>query len=87
MKLLVGTIPNLSWWRLKNMTEKEIEEFNRKHMVEIEMNDDSPNKTTQATLLEIERIVVWNAAIEQAAREAELWMDETVPTRIRNLNK
>jgi hypothetical protein len=30
---------------------------------------------------------IWNAAIEAAAREAELWMDETVPKRIRDLKK
>lgn len=30
---------------------------------------------------------VWNKAIEAAAREAELWMDETIPTRIRELKK
>lgn len=28
----------------------------------------------------------YNAALEEAAKEAELW-DETVPTRIRNLKK
>lgn len=38
-KIRIGKAPNLLWWHLKNMTEKEIEEFNRKYMVEIEMND------------------------------------------------
>lgn len=37
MKAIVGTAPNLPWWRLQNMTDEEIEKFNRKHLVEIEM--------------------------------------------------
>lgn len=30
---------------------------------------------------------IWNAAIEKAAKEAEYYMDETVPEQIRKLKK
>jgi len=53
------------------------------------MNELTPEETVKMldyTKNEI-HIKIWNAAIETAAREAELWMDETVPTRIRNLKK
>lgn len=31
--------------------------------------------------------MIWNAAIEKAAKEAEYYMDETVPEQIRKLKK
>jgi len=38
-------------------------------------------------MIRMAEIKAWNEAIEAAAREAELFMDETVPRRIRDLKK
>lgn len=86
MKLLVGTIPNLPWWRLKNMTKKEIEEFNRKHMVEIEMSEPTSKELIMMTISEIQK-ESWNAAIEAAATLAEQEWPLSVSERIRKLKK
>jgi hypothetical protein len=66
MSAIVGTVPLLPWWRMASMTDEEVEKFNRKHLVEIEM--DKPNDITIETLLEVERVLIWNAAIEAAAK-------------------
>lgn len=72
-----GQPPNLSWLRLKNMSEKEIEQFNCGHMREVEMGkfDNIDLGTDKA----MQRIVkkqqehdaeVWNAAIDKCIEVA-----------------
>ena len=84
MKAIVGTILNLPWWRMKNMTDKEIEQFNCGHMMEVEMNDKQYGKfniepkeyskevvdaVTSQEITDYER-AIWNAAIEKCIEVA-----------------
>ena len=73
-----GQPPNLPWWRLKNMSEQEIEQFNRKHMVEIEMSEKPTDKQiNDATnkMLDQYGKDMWNAAIEEAAKAAKAYLN------------
>lgn len=63
MKAIVGIVPNLPWWRLQNMSDEEIEAFNKKHLVEI---DSVGIKARPTGSLNIYAVEVWNEAIEAA---------------------
>ena len=68
MKLLVGTIPNLPWWRLKNMTDKKIEKFNRKGV--FKMSEKLiPLNNREADIANMRYVEGWNAAIDKAIEE------------------
>jgi len=86
MKALLGSVPNLPWWKLCNMSDAEIEEFNRRHLVEIEMKDDSLSdvvankdpwivgKDDNWFMHNDNRLhkESWNAALEAAANVSEI---------------
>lgn len=80
MRFRFGEVPHIPWWRLMNMNRVEIEEFNNKHLVEIEMND-------QAGVLLKDFNIIWNAAIEAAANKAEANGTMCVAMEIRKLKK
>jgi hypothetical protein len=82
MRFRFGEIPHIQWWRLMNMTEGEIEDFNNKHLVEIEMSG-----ITEDTKLSQQSIAVWNAAIEAAANKSESNGAISIAMEIRKLKK
>lgn len=66
---LVGTPPNLPWWRLRSMSDDDIQKFNRSHMVEVRMVEQTEkilneheHKLYQQTYKK-----AWNAAIDKLA--------------------
>ncbi len=93
MHVRIGCPPNLPWWRLQNMTDKEVWAYNERFMIEetTEMTDDNlddvqPKKTVVRKMNEIEHNKVWNAAIEAAAKIADDG-DEYSAEQIRKLKK
>jgi len=72
------------------MSETEIAEFNRKHMVEVEMKEIAD--CGQVEVYRVEQDIhnkIWNKAIEAAAKEAESKSHILLPleARIRMLKK
>ena len=71
-----GQPPNLSWLRLKNMSEKEIEQFNCGHMREVEMSDEAGKKEfipltkREADIANMRYVEAWNAAIDKCIEVA-----------------
>lgn len=94
MNVRTGCAPNLPWWRLQTMTDKEVLEYNQRFIIEetTEMTDDNlddvqPKKTAVQRMNEIEHNKIWNAAIEAAAIRASQVAALIVAAEIRKLKK
>ena len=88
----------MPWWKLRDMSDEEIDEFNRKHLVEVKMSDDKLSGTAINAIFQneqsIERVKsvrekeIWNKAIEAVAIhfENEHWHMDHIH-KIRKLKK
>lgn len=84
---LVGTVPNLPWWKLKDMTDDEIQKFNRSYLVEMEMSEDHSKFDIEKRLTSLYEIRIWNEALERAAIQCDKLMVCEAAARIRELKK
>lgn len=94
MKALFGRAPNLPWWRLMSMTAAEIAAYNRSFMMEVEMSDNKIKIIdTLADDWDLTSAVAvykptWNAAIEAAAKIADVYGHGNITNiKIRELKK
>lgn len=68
---------------LDGFEERLTEYVKNSHAISYQMGE----RADKRDVYENGKLDGWNAAIEAAAKEAENWMDETTPAKIRKLKK